>query len=50
MILDENERKWRRNEGGLKVLVMEGLERENGGRDRNLRLKMNYEEDEWAPR
>ena len=28
MILGENEWKWRRNEGRLKVLAMEGLERE----------------------
>ena len=34
MILGENEWKWRRNEEWLKVLVMEGLERENGGRER----------------
>jgi len=33
MILGENERKWGRNDGRLKVLVMEGLEIENGDRE-----------------
>jgi len=28
MILGENKRKWRRNEGRLNVLAMKGLERE----------------------
>ena len=34
MILGEMEWKWRRNEGGLNVLAMKGLERENRGRKR----------------
>jgi len=43
MILGENEWKWRRNEGRLKVLAIEGLERENRGRER-----LEVEDEMWV--